>query len=314
MKNMRKVVLLGAVVLLLTGCGGGKDQNKEIGHVGHFEENDAQGMGNASGHDRSNGYHAGTLPDKSSTEQDEISPESENSEKVAASTEGLEDAGDTSSINKQPVSSGSTIADKENNLNTKTNTQTVPSGNAQEQKAVHTACNWDSGSTTTAADCNKEGTKSYTCTVCGKKRTEAISSTSHNFVQERTPATCTKSEKITDVCSICRTTQEEKAGGGALGHDYKAEIWYNASCMSNGYYNDVCTRCKDVVSVSIPALEHTVVDEVVQQGDCTKSTIVRHVCSMCNNEIGSRTDYVDDIHDYSLADEYGAYCSRCGAR
>lgn len=53
------------------------------------------------------------------------------------------------------------------------------SGAWVETKGQH---HWNNGVETTAATCNKAGSKTYTCTVCGEKKTESIPATeNHNW-------------------------------------------------------------------------------------------------------------------------------------
>ena len=40
---------------------------------------------------------------------------------------------------------------------------------------------WDKGIVTTEATCTEDGVKTYTCTVCGETKTEAIAATGHNY-------------------------------------------------------------------------------------------------------------------------------------
>lgn len=48
-------------------------------------------------------------------------------------------------------------------------------------EAAHTTHTYDSGTVTKAATCTAEGVKTYTCTVCGATKTEAIPKTDHSY-------------------------------------------------------------------------------------------------------------------------------------
>ena len=45
----------------------------------------------------------------------------------------------------------------------------------------HTSCTWSSGKVTKAATCTSTGTKEYTCTLCGAKKTSKIKALGHTF-------------------------------------------------------------------------------------------------------------------------------------
>ncbi|HCS84317.1 MAG TPA: hypothetical protein DIV51_06530, partial [Lachnospiraceae bacterium] len=38
---------------------------------------------------------------------------------------------------------------------------------------------WDAGKVTTKATCTEEGEKTFTCSICGDKKTEKVSATGH---------------------------------------------------------------------------------------------------------------------------------------
>ena len=81
-------------------------------------------------------------------------------------------------------------------------------------KAAHT---WNAGTVTKAATCAATGVKTYTCTVCGKTKTETIpKSSAHTGTwQHVSGPSCTAAEVLK--CSVCGAT---KAGASAKGHTY----------------------------------------------------------------------------------------------
>lgn len=64
---------------------------------------------------------------------------------------------------------------------------------------------YDEGKVTKEATCKEEGVKTYTCSVCGGTKTEAIAKTSHKFGKWMTSAAAsiTAPEKQERICSIC---------------------------------------------------------------------------------------------------------------
>lgn len=76
----------------------------------------------------------------------------------------------------------------------------------QDGADVHS---WDSGTITTAAKCTTAGVKTYTCSKCGKTRTESIPALGHNWGSwsVTTPATATSPGVETRTCSRCGQTE-----------------------------------------------------------------------------------------------------------
>lgn len=62
---------------------------------------------------------------------------------------------------------------------------------------------WNAGIVTKKASCEKEGTFTYTCNVCGVDRLEKIPSTGHRYQDKITRATTKKRGKIVNCCSVC---------------------------------------------------------------------------------------------------------------
>lgn len=87
---------------------------------------------------------------------------------------------------------------------------------------------WDNGTVTKQPTCSAEGVRTYTCSVCGEIKTEAIAKTEHQYnagTVTKEP-TCTEDGVKTFTCTSCGTTKTENVS--KLGHNY-----------ASGY----CTRC-----------------------------------------------------------------------
>ena len=80
-----------------------------------------------------------------------------------------------------------------------------------EVEHTHT---WDEGKITKASTCTKKGTKTFTCTVCGKTRNQEVSVVAHKFTtwKTTTAATALASAKQTHKCSTCGKTQTRNYG------------------------------------------------------------------------------------------------------
>ena len=72
--------------------------------------------------------------------------------------------------------------------------------------APHDEHNYDKGMVTKKATCTATGVKTYTCTVCGETKTEAIAKTAHFYKTTTTKATTKKNGSITKKCSACGTS------------------------------------------------------------------------------------------------------------
>lgn len=80
-----------------------------------------------------------------------------------------------------------------------------------EVEHTHT---WDEGKITTASTCTKKGTKTFTCTVCGKTRNQEVSVVAHKFTtwKTTTAATALAPAKQTHKCNTCGKTETRNYG------------------------------------------------------------------------------------------------------
>ena len=96
----------------------------------------------------------------------------------------------------------------------------------KSQQAEHT---WNAGVITTPATCTEAGVKTFTCTVCGRTRTESVPATGHAYDDGviTTPAGCTTTGVKTFTCANCGDTYTEDIP--ATGHAYSEEWTTNAT-------------------------------------------------------------------------------------
>ena len=159
---------------------------------------------------------------------------------------------------------------------------------------------WDSGKVTKAATCTATGTKTYTCTVCGKTKTEEVKKAAHSYDNncDADCNACGATRTIThsyewvydeadhwQKCTVCGDKLDSAA------HTFSEEVSSNAS--GHGY---ACTVCGMLSAQEDHVFEH----------DCDTT------CDVCAYE---RTV----THDYSSrwsSDESGHWheCSICGDR
>ena len=213
---------------------------------------------------------------------------------------------------------------KEDSATAKPVNTEMPAGSAPTE-VPHT-CTWDGGNITTAATCSSEGVKTYTCTGCGKTRTEGIPETVHNYVTETKSATCTEAGGTKTYCSACGEVQSETSSGAPAGHNFVKEYWPSEpTCTSGGSYNMICSMCgQNGGSGSDPALDHTAVSREIYHGNCVEDTIIEITCSECGAYLGCEA-HTEDEHDWvegtyeefdpethSVVIKTSVQCGRCG--
>lgn len=159
---------------------------------------------------------------------------------------------------------------------------------------AHT-CSWDGGSVTQTATCGSEGILTYTCTSCGKTRTEDIAKTAHGstvtvlaFGQQEPD--CFWGAKYDVKCGICGefldTTYRE-----ALGHaGNEGVVTCQPDCTGGGSIKYTCVRCgfewSEVYSQVQP---HTWVEGIKKETDWVNGgtkEVPYLYCSVC----GKRQD------------------------
>lgn len=123
------------------------------------------------------------------------------------------------------------------------------------EKAAH---KWDGGKVTKAATCKENGTKTFTCTVCGATKTENIAKTDSHTIAKRTVTkqpTCTESGIEEGVCSVCGKTVKNTIK--ATGHKFGA--WASvkaATCTESGTEERKCSVCGAAESRTVKAPGH----------------------------------------------------------
>lgn len=243
-------------------------------------------------------------------------------EETSSSKETIE-----SSVEQDEKATGSTTAE-ESTIESKTEeskeeetkvfnqeTKTTPSSTSESQ-TVHTVCTWDSGKVTTVATCNNEGTKTYTCMVCKKTKTESIIKTIHSYQTVKTAATCAVEGSVKEICSNCSHVKSETTL--AKKDHNMVEIWFvEPTCNNSGSgHCYTCTECGHGVALAnTPALGHNIdAGTVIITATCIQPGRLQHYCTRCHINMGtSDTPKDPNNHDWKADPEDGTqYCS-CGA-
>lgn len=146
---------------------------------------------------------------------------------------------------------------------------------------------WNEGKVTTAAACEDEGVKTYTCTRCSETYTEAIPALGHNEVMDAAiPATCTEPGYNTvSHCGRCGMEMQKTDEVAALGHSWnEGKVTKAAKCETDGVMTYTCTRCKETYTEDIPALGHTPKHHPAVAADHGQAGNLEYwQCTVCTN-------------------------------
>ena len=99
---------------------------------------------------------------------------------------------------------------------------------------------YDDGQVTTQPTCDKEGTKTFTCTNCGYTYTKPVPTVDHTYTTEVQEPTCAKEGLTTYTCSVCGYSYTEAIP--TLDHEYEITVT-DPTCTEQGYTTYTCTGC-----------------------------------------------------------------------
>ena len=143
---------------------------------------------------------------------------------------------------------------------------------------------WNGGAVTKQATCKESGTKEYTCTACGAKKTETVAKTnSHSwggYTVTKQP-TCTAAGVQTRTCSVCGKTESQAVN--ATGHKFGAWAQSKApTCTEKGEEKRSCSACGHAETRAINALGHSFSHPTVtKEPTCTETGVETRTCTVC---------------------------------
>lgn len=112
------------------------------------------------------------------------------------------------------------------------------------EKTDHT---WDNGVVSKDPTCTEKGSKTYTCAVCRKTKTEEIPATGHQNkeVRDKKAATCTKAGYTGNTyCKDCGELLKTGKETDALGHTWgKGKVTRKSTYTAAGQITYTCSRC-----------------------------------------------------------------------
>ena len=184
---------------------------------------------------------------------------------------------------------------------------------------------WGEGEITTEATCTVDGVRTYTCSLCGEVKTEAVTAIGHSYengscihcgalqactehVWDEGVVTeeqgCWTPGTRTYTCTLCGTTKEEMIYAG---HDrYVAEI-IEPTCTKTGKEITKCTRCAYSYDRTLPKIDHSYVAGEKVAPTCMEDGYTIYTCSACGATTNGDLVYHTG-HSWS-----GNTCVTCGA-
>lgn len=158
---------------------------------------------------------------------------------------------------------------------------------------------WDNGEISTEPTCNKEGIKTYTCSVCGATKTESIPQTTHNpVIDKRIEPTCT-STGLTEGshCSWCNAILFKQKVLSATSHSWdNGTVSIKPSCTKEGKMTHTCVDCGKISTETISSTGHNLL-ETVDPNEPYKKIVT------CSNSNPAVIEFIDKELDSSLYPE-----------
>lgn len=188
---------------------------------------------------------------------------------------------------------------------------------------------WDSGVVTKQPTCTEAGTKTYTCTSCGKTKTTEIAATGHQHteIRNKKEATCKEEGYTGDTyCTDCGAKVSSGQAIAKIDHTWdNGKVTTEATCEHTGVRTYTCSVCGETKEEEIPKTDHTY-DEgtVTKKPTCTETGIKTYTCTVCQKtkteEIPATGHQHTEIRNKKEATctETGytgdTYCKDCGTK
>lgn len=299
----KRLVLLLAVMLVLTGCGNAAvpEESGEISSAAGEVDEVTSEQPEESEEEESE-PSGESIEEENESESSEESKEdtSEAGEASGEETEAPEES--TASRGRDADTSTASAEEKETPTPTPTPGETAestPTPTAQTssqtegtQVAVQTSApaaaptpqpvhthSWDGGTVTQAATCTAEGVKTYTCTSCGSTKTESVAKTDHNYAwlwpMDEDLGNCQERYRLVDICSDCGYILNTYTDETYESHEWGEVVWGEGStCTSAVTYTHTCIKCGKV-SVGTAGPNGHRLDSIGKCKDCGEH--VEHV-------------------------------------
>ncbi len=147
---------------------------------------------------------------------------------------------------------------------------------------------WGVGVVTDEPDCENDGTRLFTCSICGDTKEEIEPAKGHKWNKNYTvdvPSTCTESGTQSIHCELCDATKES-VPIPELGHNYISNNdGETATCTEVGWTSSqTCSRCTDTIARQSTGKANHIYNEKVPKIEPTCSKTGReeyNICSVC---------------------------------
>lgn len=188
---------------------------------------------------------------------------------------------------------------------------------------------WDSGVVTKQPTCTEAGTKTYTCTSCGKTKTTEIAATGHQHteIRNKKEATCKEEGYTGDTyCTDCGAKVSSGQAIAKIDHTWdNGKVTTEATCEHTGVRTYTCSVCGETKEEETPKTDHTYDDgTVTKKPTCIETGIKTYTCTVCGatktEEIAATGHQHTEVRNEKEATctETGytgdTYCKDCGVK
>ena len=175
---------------------------------------------------------------------------------------------------------------------------------------------WDSGVVTKQPTCTEAGTKTYTCTSCGKTKTTEIAATGHQHteIRNKKDATCKEEGYTGDTyCTDCGAKVSSGQAIAKIDHTWdNGKVTTEATCEHTGVRTYTCSVCGETKEEETPKTDHTYDDgTVTKKPTCIETGIKTYTCTVCQK---TKTEEIPAIgHQHTeIRNKKEATCTETG--
>ncbi len=120
---------------------------------------------------------------------------------------------------------------------------------------------WDAGKVTTKATCTEEGEKTFTCSICGDRKTEKVSATGHQHTEIRNKKEATCKEEGYSGDTWCKDCGKKILSGQAIAktedHSWnQGKITKEPTCKEEGEKTFTCSICGNTKTEKVSTTDH----------------------------------------------------------